>query len=264
MVRFRQQAFFLLIISILFTADFVFSSIIPEEEIENFVRAGNKYLMEDDLDGAITQFDSAITCIQQVKPKKDYALVYYKRGRAHERKKELAQALSDYEDSLKFDPYFLLGYYGSAEIYMKKGSIEHAIERYGTIIEIDPEQPHAYNNLGLAYLQKSDLDKAMPCFSKAIELDPDFVNAHHNRALVRLSQKNYYDALLDLNKETQLLPGSFVARHYYLAVFYFFNKKYDAAWEQVMMLQKTREPINQSFLEELKKASGMSEPKKEE
>ncbi|MDD5584950.1 MAG: tetratricopeptide repeat protein [Candidatus Omnitrophica bacterium] len=256
-MHFNSRLLIVFSIYILATGNFCSGKVgIPEEEIENIIRAGNQCLLTDRLDEAIREYDRAIGYIEQGKPKKEYALVYYKRGRAHERKKHIDQALSDYRAAIEYDPVCLLAYYGSGELYMQKGNLDRALEQYQKIVEIDSRQPHAYNNIGLAYMQKEDYAKAVPCFTKAIELDPDFVNAHHNRAMAYLSRRNYYDALLDLDKEVELMPGSFVAKHYRLAVYYFFDKKYDQAFEEVKMLKKTREPINPVFLNELRKESG--------
>jgi tetratricopeptide (TPR) repeat protein len=256
-MRFNYRLLIIFSICTFLNGNFCFGKVgVDDEEIEGVINAGNRYLLADRLDEAIIEYDRAISYIGQGKPKKEYALVFYKRGRAHERKKHIDQALSDYCTAVTYDPECLLAYYGSAELYMEKGNLDRAIEQYYKIVELDAKQPHAYNNLGLAYMQKKDFAKAIPCFTRAIELDPDFINAHHNRANAHLSQRNYYDALLDLDKEVELMPGSFVSKHYRLAVYYFFDKKYDQAFEEVRMLKKTRELINPVFLDDLKRQSG--------
>ncbi|MFH1877101.1 MAG: tetratricopeptide repeat protein [Candidatus Omnitrophota bacterium] len=262
-VRSRALLLFGIFLGIAVTA-FPIKSIIPEEEIESYVRDGNQCLTMDDLDGAITAFSKAIEGMAQSKPKKDYALAYYKRGRAYERKEYLSEALSDYRKSTEYNPMFLLGYYGSAEILLERRDFAGALADYQKILEIDSNQPHACNNIGLVYVRQNDYEHAIPWFTKAITIDPDFINAHHNRAVAYLNQKNYFEAILDLDKEVELLPTSFVAKNYRLAVRHFFNKRYHEAWQSVKMLMKTKEQISPVFIEELKAASGFDGLKPEE
>lgn len=226
-----------------------------DEEIDDMIRHGGYYLLDDKVDEAIAVFDKIIEIILKRKPKKEYAVVYYKRGRCYERKKNYSQAFSDYTEALKFDPSYLLSFYGRGEIYLNNGDFNHAIEEYIKVIQIDQKQPHAYNDLAIAHYKRGDYNETISYINKAVEQDPDMVNAYYNRALAHLGQKDYFLAMQDFGKELEIVPNAFLAKHYQLAVSNFFYKKYNDCWAEVHILEKAGEKINSEFLEDLKQST---------
>ena len=194
-----------------------------DQEIQDHVIVGCRFLMREELDKAIAEFDTAISLIKQEKP--DYCLAYYNRARAWERKQELNKAFSDYTQAIRFDPRYLLAYYGRAYVMRKKGQLDTAILEYDRILGIDKNQPHAYNNRGICYYEKGELSLAMSDFNKAIELDDKLLNAHYNRGVLKVHNREYYEASFDFQKELRIYPNSLKPKYYERAVCAFYNKR---------------------------------------
>ncbi len=232
-----------------------------DEEIRNHVIVGCRYLMVENLDKAIAEFDAAISLIRA--PKTDYCLAYYNRARAYERKGEFIQAYSDYTKAIELDPRYLLAYYGRAYVLQKKSRLDDALLEYKKILEIDKNQPHAHNNSGICYYEKGEFSLAMSEYNKAIELDHELLNAHYNRGILKVNNKDYYEGVFDFEKELKIYPNSLKPKYYRLAVSAFNNRQYNESWKAVKKLIALKVDVNRNFLDDLRKASGLSIPPEE-
>lgn len=235
-----------------------------DEEIIDLADRGNNYLVRGQLDLALKELDQAVAAIKTGRPNPKFAGAYYYRAVAYESKGDLAQAIDDLGEALGINPKYLIAYYRRGDLYQKMGRLDDALSDYFEIIAIDPRQEHAYNNCGLVYLRRGDYDRAIVQFDKALEISPKLINAHFNRGVAYLNKKDYFQAYSEFGKELEISRTSFNARHYYEAVFSFFNKEYEKSWHEVRKLQYGGYAVSPVFLEELRKVFPEEQVKQDE
>ena len=137
-----------------------------EESDGDLVNRGIEKGKKGDLDGAIADFDRAIT----LNPKDEAP--YYNRAQARRLKKDAAGAIADYTKA----------------------------------IELGSTNPAAYNNRGNARSENKDLDGAIADYTRAIELKPDYARAYYNRAFTKETKGDKTGAEADFKMARKLDP----------------------------------------------------------
>lgn len=112
---------------------------------------------------------------------KNRAIAYWSRGNTYYLKRQLDDAIADYNKAIQLNPEFALAYYGRCSAYKDKGEFVRAIADADRVIEINPQDPEAYANRGSAYVAKGDKDRAVADYRKALQIDPS-----HQMATVAL------------------------------------------------------------------------------
>lgn len=103
---------------------------------------------------------------------KNRAIAYWSRGNTFYLKRQLDEAIADYNKAIQLNPEFALAYYGRGSAYNEKGEFVRAIADADRVIEINPQDPEAYANRGSAYVAKGDKDQAIADYRKALQIDP--------------------------------------------------------------------------------------------
>jgi tetratricopeptide (TPR) repeat protein len=123
------------------------------------------------------------------------ATVYSQRG-------QLDEAIREYREALRLNPYYALGHYNLGNALLQKGQVDEAIQHYQESIRLQPMNVDTYNNLGLALCKQGQVDEAIRQFQQAIRLKPDDADVHYNlgAALARRGQldeaiRHYQEAL---------------------------------------------------------------------
>ncbi len=137
-----------------------------EQAGEDLVNRGIEKAKNDDLDGAIADFDRAM----KLNPKDDAP--YYNRAQARRLKKDAAGAIADYTRA----------------------------------IELGSTNPAAYNNRGNARAENNDRDGAIADYTRAIELKPDYARAYYNRAMAKQAKGDKAGAEADFKTAEKLDP----------------------------------------------------------
>jgi tetratricopeptide (TPR) repeat protein/membrane associated rhomboid family serine protease len=135
------------------------------------------------------------------------AQYYDDRGFRHYQEKKYEEAMNDYNEAIRLDPYYARAYNRRGLIYYHQKNYEKAINDYNEAIRLDSNYAHAYNNRGLTYYQQKNYEKAINDYNEAIRLDPKYVRAYNNRGLVYYQQKNYEKAVNDYDEAIRLDPN---------------------------------------------------------
>jgi tetratricopeptide (TPR) repeat protein len=101
-----------------------------------------------------------------------FAAVYYNRGNERYKKGDLDGAIADYDAALTFDPRWALAYNMRGSARYNKGDLDGSIADYELAIKSDPFFAKAYGNRGLARLFQGDMARAEKDFDQCLRLDP--------------------------------------------------------------------------------------------
>jgi serine/threonine protein kinase/tetratricopeptide (TPR) repeat protein len=81
------------------------------------------------------------------------------------------EAIHEYKEALRIDPFLMVSYDGLAEVYLRKtGQATSAVELCLKEIRLDDRSFWAYDNLGFAYLGTGNLEGARAALEKALQL----------------------------------------------------------------------------------------------
>ncbi len=168
---------------------------------------------------------------------------YNKRGEARLTKKDLENALADFEKALELDPNFAAARENCSRVELARneqntwmsdaynraglerrdvGELDEALLYFDKALLVNPNNASAYSNRGLTRKEKGNRDGALADLNKAIELDRGLSAAYLNRAGVNRDNGNFHDALADYDKAIELKPDS--ARAY--------NKRGKLKWKK--------------------------------
>ena len=138
----------------------------PDASDGNLVNRGIEKAKNNDLDGAIADFNRAA----ELNPKDDAP--YYNRAQARRLRNDTAGAIADYTKA----------------------------------IELGSTNPAAYNNRGNARAKNKDRDGAIADYTRAIELKPDYATAYYNRAMMKKEKGDAAGADADFKQAQKLNP----------------------------------------------------------
>ena len=101
-------------------------------------------------------------------------------GTVYSRRGQLDEAIREYRESLRLNPYYGLTHYNLGNALLQKGEVDEAIQHYQLAILLLPMYVDSYNNLGLALRKKGRVDEAIRQFQEALRLQPDYGDARRN------------------------------------------------------------------------------------
>ncbi|MBI4612329.1 MAG: protein kinase [Planctomycetes bacterium] len=144
-----------------------------------------------------------------------YPIALFCRGQVRLHSQDLAGAISDWDEAVRFWPRFAEAYSNRGWARALLGRIDEAIGDYDRAIEIQPDFAGAHYNRGLAWKDKDELDRAFADFDRATVLAPDLAPAWLNKGSVRQKMGDLEDALSDMDEAARLDPSfaeAFAAR----------------------------------------------------
>ena len=184
--------------------------------------------------------DSETLFGQAVRVTKNNYLAYNNLGFYLSNKGRTAEAIENYQKSLKINPayedalnnlgYALAGqkrYSEAIPLYRaalntkpkqvevhnnlgnalsETGQIDEAIEHYRFVLEQNPEHADAHNNLGIALAMKGQVDEAVSHFREAIRCKPNYASAHSNLGNAFAVQHRLAEATSEYREALRLKP----------------------------------------------------------
>lgn len=183
------------------------------------------------------QYFGARTDYQEDNSNPRVALDSFNRGLAYAKKGDRVNALKEYDNAIKDDPYYISAYFGRGSLYLERGDFEKASADFNKIIEIDKSNYTAYSYLGLVEYQRKNYSKAIEHYNKSIELFPTNVDAFFWRGLSHYCLRNFTQAINDLTKAIELQP-KFPLAYFNRATAYYEIHEYDKAWHDVNEVKK--------------------------
>lgn len=143
---------------------------------------------------------------QAIKLDPYYAEAYNNLAAAHLMMNNYGQAVSDGTRAIELAPDFVAAYVNRGIAFTGLRDYERAVEDYAQVIELNPKSVYAYYNRGNTYVWMGKYQEALSDFTEAIALAPEFVAAYVNRGVVYDELHNYQAALNDYNHAIKLNP----------------------------------------------------------
>jgi tetratricopeptide (TPR) repeat protein len=173
------------------------------------VERGSRRYEQGDIDGAITEFNRAITINE------DFAEAYNHRGLAKAYKLDFLGAIADYSEAVEIRPELADAYKNRAVANAGMGDFADAISDSDRAIELCPRFAKAYHIRGVAKAGQRAFEGAIADYNRAIQLDPKLVQVYYNRALAKADNGAFGDAISDYDlaiKSNSLEPDAHFGR----------------------------------------------------
>lgn len=170
----------------------------PNADARAYVDFGANKGMRGDLDGAIAEFESAIS----LDPK--YAPAYYDLGYAKALQNKPDEAMQNFGKAIELDPNYRDAYNQRGNLKGRHGDFDGAIPDFKEVVRIDPSYPQGHYNLGHVYYFTGDLTNSTKELDQALALDPKMAFTYFVRGLVRHAQGHNTDATADFRKSLGL------------------------------------------------------------
>jgi tetratricopeptide (TPR) repeat protein len=210
-------------------------ALIAKGWVTGYVLKGHAYLLQEDYDGALAQFDQATREGARVDGHVGSAWAHLFRNELSEAEAEAesarrndpksADAIAalgaaaarrrDYEAALKYDDRVIAlepddgpGYAARAEDYRRLGKDDLARADLGRAVQLDPKGPSGYEVQALLQLGVKDYDGALQNLDRAVELTPWRAFGYQMRGAVHYYRKDYSQALRELDEALRRSPRS--------------------------------------------------------
>ncbi|MCX6915302.1 MAG: tetratricopeptide repeat protein, partial [Verrucomicrobia bacterium] len=127
-------------------------------------------------------------------------------GTVYSRRGQLDEAIREYRESLRLNPYYGLTHYNLGNALLQKGEVDEAIQHYQLAILLLPMAVDSYNNLGLALRKKGRVDEAIRQFQQAVRLKPDDADIHYNLGAALAQRGQMDEAIRQFQEALRLQP----------------------------------------------------------
>jgi tetratricopeptide (TPR) repeat protein len=81
-----------------------------------------------------------------------------------------------------------------------------ALEDFNASLKLDPSRWKAYHNRGVSYAMAAEYDKALAEFDQALRLKPTYANSWFNRGEIHYEQGKFPEAISDYNNSLRASP----------------------------------------------------------
>lgn len=150
---------------------------------------------------AISDYNQAI----KFNPKY-YSAAYCNLGVAQSKFNLWDKSISNFTKAIEIRPSYFEAFQGRGIAFGNLNQVEKAIADFNVAIQFRPNNALSYYNRGYIYLGQQQWSEAINDFTKAIELDPNYIDAYSNRAIVYANLKEWDNAIADCSKTISLNP----------------------------------------------------------
>ena len=137
----------------------------------------------------------------------------YNRGVRYIQDGNLEAALSDFNQTIKYDPKYADAYYNRAYVYTKLNDFESALQDYDRTVELNDKNAEYLLMRGNAYYFLDRYPEALLDYTRAIEIDTSNAQPYFYRGITLLEYGEDADGCIDLKKAAA--KGFFNAKRAY-------------------------------------------------
>lgn len=165
-------------------------------------------------------------------------------GETKEAENLLGQAINDFTQAIKLDPFIADAYYKRGELYLRTGRHREATEDFSKVLGISKGNVRALNNRAIAIQKlaeqypKAEADaahkKALGDLRRALKIDRQSAPTYVNLANIYILQKNYREAERHV-KEALDLDSTYADAYYCRGRYYFHRNLFNSAVRDFQM-----------------------------
>lgn len=142
----------------------------------DYYKLGEKFLEQKQWDEAVTAYEQAI------KFNPDFPWSYYKLGEAFTQLQKWDEAITAYHYAIALNPDFPWSYHNLGNVLIQLERWEEAVKAYRSFIKINSDSYWAYHKLAAALVKVGEFDAAITCYQTAIQLNPEIKGTHQKLA----------------------------------------------------------------------------------
>ncbi|XP_072423984.1 uncharacterized protein ttc6 [Chiloscyllium punctatum] len=169
------------------------------------VNRGLLYLKMDDHQNALKDFKAA----NAEEPENAY--IHHAVAICCHKLQYLEDAVNNFSQALKLDPFFVDAYNGRGNVYMDSAhtaGIKQAQKDFLQALHLNPKCVKARLNLGYNFQVLGKFQKAWNQFTITIDIDPMFHDAYEGRAVINLQMNNTFAAFQDINAALKICKSA--------------------------------------------------------
>ena len=149
---------------------------------------------------------------------------FYNRGLAYLLKDQYDRSIEDFDQAIRLNPNYDLAFKVRGNVYLSEGQYDRAIEDFGHVIAINPNDAWAFVGRGGAYFGKgvvacrpaslppcalatAQYDRAIEDFDQTFRLNPNdaaAASAYGQRSVIKSAKGDFVGGAADLAKAQQL------------------------------------------------------------
>ena len=176
---------------------------------------------------------NSINKLKPVEELPEEAVAHYKKGIAHQNRRELEKALAEYEEAVKIYPNYSDARYSIGKIYYQQNLTGHAVNEFKKAL-LNPynSKPElCYVELGNIYFENFLYDEAVTEYKKALSIKKDNAAAHNGLGMVYKKKRLYEMAVAEF-RESINIDRNYAAAYKNIGDIFFDLKRYDVALKE--------------------------------
>ena len=118
-----------------------------------------------------------------------------------------AEAITNFEASLRINPRYADAHNNLGHALAKQGRHATAIEHYEIALRLSPENVEIHNNLGNALAETGDSNRAMSEYRFVLARNPDHADAHNNLGIALAMQGQVTEAIRHFDQAVRVKPS---------------------------------------------------------
>jgi tetratricopeptide (TPR) repeat protein len=137
-----------------------------------------------------------------------FAEAYISRGELRRVRRELDEALSDYNRAIELKPDLAAAYANRGLLKKDMDDLAGAQADEERALDLKPDSAETRFRRGKARMMGKDWAGAVEQFTRAIDFNPDFAQAYSNRGAAKNALGDIEGAIVDIEKALELKPNS--------------------------------------------------------
>ena len=172
------------------------------------------YFSANQAQNAVADYDKALKLEKSVEG-------YYDRALALEKISEYDRAIRDYTSAIEIDEYFPQAWYNRGRLYLFQKRYAEAISDFEKTLKLIPQMANAKNNIGVIHVQQGNLDRAKGDFADAIRINSTNEIVQANVKLMNemmgenmVIEPNMIDKPISWTAKREQLTREYTMKHY--------------------------------------------------
>ncbi|MDP6338907.1 MAG: tetratricopeptide repeat protein [Candidatus Marinimicrobia bacterium] len=180
-------------------------------ELNTLMSKGRRSMKNGEADDAFESFRIAYEKFP------NYPESVFNMGLVHFRKKEYAEAVVYFHQTMNINPYHKTAlaaiknvaknYFNSGNQSYKRGDLEGALGSYEKVLEVDATFYQALYQIGVIQSKMGNKDRAIQSYEKALEVNPQFYKGYFALGLAKNGLNDTEGALAALEAAVDIHPG---------------------------------------------------------